>query len=76
MVTFIPMSEIDFVKYMSYATQNYANEKVRAGTWLKSEAMKKSEEEFKKLLPNGVQTDHQYLYKIVSQQANEQVGYF
>lgn len=58
------MTKSDFEHYISIAVNAYATEKVKVGAWAKDEAYKLSKEEFKKLLPNGIETENQYLYSI------------
>lgn len=69
------MAKSDFDHYISIAVNAYAIEKVKAGTWTKDEAYKQSEETFKKLLPNDIKTERQYLYTIIDNEKNIKVGY-
>lgn len=75
MVRFEKMKPDDFKVYLQPAIAEYADEKVKAGTWAKSEAYQKSQASFAKLLPLGVETEHQYLYVIVDSDSNIKVGY-
>ncbi|MFN2744971.1 MULTISPECIES: GNAT family N-acetyltransferase [Bacillus] len=62
-----PMSEDDFRTYQTYSIQHYAMAKVKAGTWTIAEAMEKSEEQLKTLLPDGTATINHYLWSIVNE---------
>ncbi len=50
MVRLIPMAATDFQAYLEEDTERYAQERVRAGDWLPSEALQKSREEHQQLL--------------------------
>ncbi len=69
------MTKADFDHYISIAVNAYAIEKVKAGTWIEDEAYKLSEESFKKLLPNDIETERQYLYSILDNDKKIKVGY-
>ncbi|NBI27503.1 GNAT family N-acetyltransferase [Chengkuizengella sp. YPA3-1-1] len=62
------MSAVDYEKFISHSINHFANEKVRAGTWLKEEAMNKSKEAFERLLPQGLNTNLHYLLSIVDEE--------
>ncbi|MDA7025089.1 GNAT family N-acetyltransferase [Bacillus sp. CLL-7-23] len=63
-----PMSEQDFEEYKSYTINHYAMEKVKAGLWTVAEAMEKAEEQFQRLLPNGLNSTNHYLWSIVNEE--------
>lgn len=69
------MTKSDFDHYISIAVNAYAIEKVKTGTWTEDEAYKLSEESFKKLLPNDIETERQYLYSIFDNDKNIKVCY-
>ena len=56
----------DFNAYAKRAITEYANDKVRAGNWQEETAFGQAEEEFQRLLPNGLQTQESYLCWIVA----------
>jgi len=58
------MDNRDFESYKKSTVKSYANEKIKAGTWSKDEALKKSKDTFYKLLPKGVDTEGQYCSEI------------
>lgn len=74
-VIITPMTQDDFAHYTSKGIQGYADEKVEAGTWTKEEASKKSEKEFEKLLPQGLDSEHQFLYAITKIEDNKKAGW-
>ena len=65
-----------FDELMKVEVQNYADEKVKAGTWTQEEALQKSKESFQHLLPDGLQTDHHFLLSLSKPDTNESIGYF
>lgn len=75
MVELLKMSKEDFEHYLSNAVTEYANEKIKAGTWAEKEAHKLSQETFSKLLPNGVDTEKQYLFSVVDDTTQVKIGY-
>src|SRR5579872_658610 len=66
MIKFVPFNIDDFNAYAKRATAEYANDKVRAGNWQEETALGQAEEEFQRLLPNGLQTQDNYLCWIVA----------
>lgn len=76
MVRFEKMSEEDFQEFLQPAIAEYAEEKVKAGTWAESEALQKSRDSFDGLLPSGMETQNQYLFVIIDSGSGNKVGYF
>lgn len=62
MVTLQPMSQTDYDALIEEAIKRYAEEKVLAGTWDQGEAQENAEEQFDRLLPEGLQTEHHELW--------------
>ncbi len=58
------MTKKNFDKYLDIAIPEYANDKVAAGTWKKSEAINLAKDSYAKLLPNGVDTPDNFLFSI------------
>ncbi|MDQ7094456.1 GNAT family N-acetyltransferase [Desulfosporosinus sp. PR] len=69
------MSKHDFHDYLPNAIAEYANQKVKAGTWREKEALNLSKESFAKLLPNGVNTENHYLFSIIEPINQIKIGY-
>ncbi|MFT8391030.1 MAG: GNAT family N-acetyltransferase [Sporolactobacillus sp.] len=63
----IPMATSLFAPYVSRLIQEYAVEKQRAGTWLPDQALAYSENEFRRLLPQGQSTPNHYFFSFVDQ---------
>ncbi len=74
MIELVPMDEQDLEEYLKTAIENYANEKVKSGTWGRDEAMEMSKDEFKKHLPDGIKTKGQYLYTARDAATNRKIG--
>ncbi|WP_064092310.1 GNAT family N-acetyltransferase [Rossellomorea aquimaris] len=73
MVTLQTMSSSEFQKYLDISVKDYAKEKVLSGNWEEEESLEKAKEEFAKLLPNGENTENNYLYTILKEN-NQDVG--
>ena len=65
MVKLVPISQDDFVTDLKAWVLQYAEEKVKAGTWPEEGSLERSEEEFRKLLPQGKDTTDQYIMSVV-----------
>ncbi len=66
MVTLQPMTPAEYEPWLKAGIQEYADEKVRAGNWSADEALERSAEEHRKLLPQGLDTPDSYLYTIMA----------
>ncbi|MGM0217173.1 GNAT family N-acetyltransferase [Enterococcus sp. AZ126] len=58
------MDVSDYEKYLSFAIEDYAKDKVTAGTWNEEEAICLATKSFNELLPEGKDTKNDYLYSI------------
>ncbi|QAS50871.1 GNAT family N-acetyltransferase [Halobacillus litoralis] len=76
MVMLEKMQNDEFKKEVVDLKKGYAEEKVKAGTWTEEEAMQKSEETFRYLLPDGLSTNNHYFLSIFDQAAKINIGYF
>src|SRR5690242_6917534 len=74
MVRLAPMTEDDFQAFLAAAIPSYAQEHVAAGRWSQEEALRRSEEEYHKLLPAGLASPNQYLYSIEDASSATKVG--
>ncbi len=74
MVRLVPMNDLEYQAYLAFAVSDYADEKAAAGNWQPSEALERSAQEFQKLLPDGVATPDNYLFKIEDQALGATVG--
>ncbi len=66
MVSLRNMTEEEFGAFLTRITQEYAQEKVKAGSWTAAEALQRSKKEHDDLLPHGLSSQHQHLYTIVA----------
>ncbi|MGN8842463.1 GNAT family N-acetyltransferase [Niallia sp. HCP3S3_B10] len=62
----------EYKTYLSSAIKTYAQEKVLSGNWKQEESIRKAEEEYAKLLPQGEKTERNFLYTI--RKDDESVG--
>jgi RimJ/RimL family protein N-acetyltransferase len=74
MVQLMAMTESEYQQWLEIIVLNYAQEHVEAGSWTAEVALQKSREEMTQLLPEGIQTKDQYLYKIVTADERQKVG--
>ena len=74
MVRLVPMTDLEYQAYLAPAVRDYADEKVAAGNWQPTEALERSAQEFQKLLPDGVASPGNYLFKIEEQTLGATVG--
>ncbi len=74
MVRLVPMSNSEYGAYLAFAVRDYADEKVAAGNWQPAEALERSAQDYQKLLPQGVATPDNYLFKIEDQTLATTVG--
>ena len=65
MIKLVLMNSVEYQKYISTAIKTYAEEKVLAGNWSEQESVRKAQEEYGRLLPNGEKTENNFLYSIV-----------
>jgi len=59
------MSSDEFQQYLGYAIENFANEQIKSGNWKQEGAISKAAEEYERLLPDGPNTDNNYLFTIL-----------
>lgn len=74
MVKLVPMQQEEFEPYLERDIQEYAEEHVRNGNWKPEEALERSRKEHQQLLPNGLQSEHQYLFSIIDEGSNQTLG--
>lgn len=74
-VKLIKMPLSDYEHYMADAIQNYADDKIKANTWNENEAYELSVASFKKLLPQGIHTQHEYLFSVIEDPTREHIGF-
>ncbi len=74
MGTLIPIEQDDFEAFLEHEIVEYAQDKVKSGNWLAEEALEKSRAEFMSLLPDGLQTKDQFIFKILDDTTQTKVG--
>ncbi|MGR3762886.1 GNAT family N-acetyltransferase [Rossellomorea sp. NS-SX7] len=73
MVTLRKMTPEEYEQYLGTSVEDYAKEKVSAGNWEEKDSLQKAKEEFSTLLPDGENTENNYLYTILNEK-NEHAG--
>lgn len=74
MVRLVKMQQEDFEPYLERGIREYADDHVRNGNWTTEESLERSRKEFQELLPDGVNSRDQFLYSIVDEENNNQIG--
>lgn len=74
MVILVPMTESEFEAYLEKAVPEYAADKARAGDWSEPEALERSRESYQHLLPQGIKTENNYLFRIRLEESAEDIG--
>lgn len=74
MIQLVPMKQEDFKTYLERGIREYADDHVRNGNWSAEEALERSRKEFKELLPDGVNSQDQFLYSIIDQADGNKIG--
>jgi RimJ/RimL family protein N-acetyltransferase len=74
MVRLVPMTEEEFAAYLKTSIPDYANEHVESGQWRSEEALALSQEEHRKLLPEGLRTPDHYLFTLRADKSDARVG--
>jgi len=66
------MTQPEYETFLEHAIPEYAADHVRTGHWAEAESLEKSRKEFEELLPQGLNTENNYLYTLVD--GNEAIG--
>lgn len=74
MVRLVPMTESEFEVYLENVIPAYAADKAGAGDWSKEEALELSRKSYQELLPEGLQTENNYLFRIQLEESEEKIG--
>lgn len=69
------MLKSEYERYLSVAIKDYAQDKIAAGTWEKADALGLAEESFQRLLPEGINTPKEFLYTIVDEETDDNIGF-
>lgn len=68
------MTTSDFDNYLNIAVLDYADDKIKAGTWKETEAIKQAKKSFTDILPEGINTADNYLFSIYIPTVIEPIG--
>lgn len=68
------LDDADFDAYLKAGIENYANEKIAAGTWTKEGSLEKARAAYARLLPDGRKTKDQHLFSIIDEATSQKVG--
>lgn len=74
MVRLVPMNEDELEVYLKKAIPEYAADKTGAGDWSEDEALERSCKSYNELLPQGVKTENNYLFRIQILETGEKIG--
>ena len=69
------MSEEEFSQWRDSHSIDYAHEKVKSGAWSIEEAPRLADEEYTRLLPQGLQTADNFLYTAIDEATGDKVGH-
>ncbi len=75
MVKLKPMTGEDFRRFRKYSITSFAEDLIVARTLPVKEALKQAEEAFEELLPDGMDTENQFLMTISDGQSGTEVGW-
>jgi len=74
LVRLVPMTESEFEVYLENAVPAYAVDKAGAGDWSEEEALERSRKSYQELLPDGLSTENNYLFRIQLDESGEKIG--
>ena len=74
MVALVPIEQREFEAFLEKEIHDYAQEKIISGNWLAEEALEKSWAEFMSLLPDGLQTKDQFVFSVLDEDTNLNIG--
>ncbi len=75
MITLVRMSEEDFPSFETECTTAYARDNLRAGRWPASTALQRAQQEFRRLLPDGLDSPNHHVYSIRETERDQTVGF-
>jgi ribosomal protein S18 acetylase RimI-like enzyme len=74
MIELRPMNEQEFHTYLETTIPLYAQDNIESGAWPADQALQLSREAYAELLPQGLDTENQYLFSVIEPQQQQQVG--
>lgn len=69
------MSSLEYDQFLAISVDDYAKDKVEAGTWHPDEAEELSIQAFNHYLPDGIDTEHHYLLSIIDTDKHLHIGF-
>src|SRR5205823_809654 len=66
-----PMTEPEFGPFRESGVRGYAQDKVDSGEWAPDEALDLSRADYRRLLPNGLQSPDQHLFTVRDAESGE-----
>ena len=69
------MNEVSFAEYLKAIIPVYANDNVESGRWEKSEALERAKKDYARLLPQGLESENDYLFNVIENISSKDVGY-
>ena len=73
-IRLIPMTESEFETYLEVAIPEYAQDKAQTGDWSRDEALERSRKSYENELPQGINTENNYLFRIQIEESEEKIG--
>jgi ribosomal protein S18 acetylase RimI-like enzyme len=70
----VPMTQAEYDRWIEQSIKDYAEDKIKSGTWLPDEALERSAADFHRLLPDGLDSKDQHLYRLEDETAAKKVG--
>src|SRR5262245_60402745 len=74
MVQLVKITEEDYKKWLAEEIVAYAYDKTESGAWPAVEALERSRRAFLQLLPDGLESEDQYIYSIYDETLGKNVG--
>ncbi|WP_237324242.1 GNAT family N-acetyltransferase [Vibrio penaeicida] len=69
------MDSASFSEYLKIVIPSYASDNVKSGRWEQSEALERSKEDYALLLPEGLNSENNFLFNVVENTNGTDVGY-
>jgi RimJ/RimL family protein N-acetyltransferase len=74
MVRLVPMNAEELQAYLEKSIPEYAADNVKAGYWSEEGALERSRKAYETLLPEGIKTKDNYLFRIQIEETGENIG--
>lgn len=75
MIKLNQMTLTEYNDYLSFAIEDYAKDKIEAGTWDPEEALLLSKKSFTTLLPEGIRTKDEFFFTLFDENIMKSIGY-